>query len=84
MLEVIERRFSTSNEKRLPDLMIIDGGSTHLKKVVAKLKQLNLSSINVISISKGVRRKSAFDNIHFQEGTTLITKSLFKVLKENR
>ena len=32
MLEVIERRFSTSSKKRLPDLMIIDGGETHLKK----------------------------------------------------
>ena len=71
MLEVIERRFSTSGKKRLPDLIIIDGGSTHLKKVLTKLKQLNLSSINVISISKGVRRKSAFDNIHFQGGTIL-------------
>ena len=71
MLEVIERRFSTPSKKRLPDLMIIDGGSTHLKKVLTKLEQLNLSSINVISISKGVRRKSAFDNIHLQGGITL-------------
>ena len=68
MLEVIERRFSTSSEKRLPDLMIIDGGETHLKQVLTKLKQLKLNSINVISISKGVRRKSAFDSIHMQGG----------------
>ena len=68
MLEVIERRFSTSSEKRLPDLMIIDGGETHLKQVLTKLKKLKLNSINVISISKGVRRKSAFDSIHLQGG----------------
>ena len=68
MLEVIERRFSTSNKKRLPDLMIIDGGETHLKQVLTKLKKLKLNSINVISISKGVRRKSAFDSIHLQGG----------------
>ena len=71
MLEVVERRFSTSGEQRLPDLMIIDGGETHLKKVLNKLKKLKLNSINVISISKGVRRKSAFDNIHLQGGVKL-------------
>ena len=68
MLEVIERRFSTSSKKRLPDLMIIDGGETHLKQVLTKLNKLNRNSINVISISKGVRRKSAFDNIHLRGG----------------
>ena len=52
ILEVIERRFSTSSQKRLPDLIIIDGGSTHLKKVITKLKEFKLNSINVISISK--------------------------------
>ena len=71
MLEVIERRFSSSKIKRLPDLIIIDGGATHLKQVHLKLKQLELNSINLISISKGVRRKSAFDVIHLQDGKKL-------------
>ena len=75
MLELIERRFSASSKKRLPDLMIIDGGKTHLKKVLIKLKQLKLNSVNVISISKGVRRKSAFDNIHVQGGIKLAAHS---------
>ena len=68
MIEVIERRFKTPNKKRLPDLMIIDGGETHLKQVLTKLEKLKLNSINVISISKGVRRKSTFDSIHLQGG----------------
>ena len=71
MLEVIERRFEASSKKRLPDLLIIDGGGTHLKQVHTKLNKLKLNSINVIAISKGVRRKSAFDSIHLQEGTKL-------------
>ena len=75
MLEVIERRFSVASKKPLPDLMIIDGGETHLKQVLAKLKVLKLNSVNVISISKGVRRKSAFDNIHFQGGVKIDLKS---------
>ena len=75
MLEVIERRFSTSSKKQLPDLMIIDGGATHLKQVLTKLKELKLNSITVISISKGVRRKSAFDIIHLQGGVKLSLES---------
>ena len=71
MLEVIERRFSSSSVERLPDLIIIDGGETHLKQVLSKLKKFKLTSIKVISISKGVRRKSAFDNIHFPGGAKL-------------
>ena len=39
-----------------------------LNKYLTKLKKLKLNSINVISISKGVRRKSAFDSIHLQGG----------------
>ena len=38
ILEAIERRFSSPSQKRLPDLIIIDGGKTHLKKVLTKLK----------------------------------------------
>ena len=68
MLEVIDRRFLSSSKRRPPDLMIIDGGATHLKQVLTRLKKLKLNSINVISISKGVRRKSAFDSIHLKGG----------------
>ena len=71
MLEVIERRFKTPNKKRLPDLLMIDGGETHLKQVHTKLNKLKLNSINVIAISKGVRRKSAFDSIHLRGGVKL-------------
>ena len=71
MLEVIQRRFK---EKQLhldiPDLIIIDGGKTHLKQIVIKLEELELSHILVISISKRARRKSSMDLIHLQDGTT--------------
>ena len=68
---LLKEGFSSSKTKRLPDLIIIDGGATHLKQVHLKLKQLELNSINLISISKGVRRKSAFDVIHLQDGKKL-------------
>ena len=64
MLEVIKRRFSGKSLKHIPDLIIIDGGKTHLSQIQKLLKELQLDSIYVISISKGVRRKSNFDSLH--------------------
>ena len=64
--EVIERRYGNFliKKKRLPDLLIIDGGPTHLNSVKDKLKELGINQLNVVSISKGVRRKAEYDLIH--------------------
>jgi len=64
MGELIERRFGNIDEKNLPSLIIIDGGKTHLKQILRKFDELKIKDINIISISKGVRRKSSFDQIH--------------------
>ena len=71
MIEVIERRFSGLKAKELPDLIIIDGGKTHLKKVLLTLEACGIHDANVISISKGVRRKSKFDTIHLSNGESI-------------
>ncbi len=76
MLELIERRFSSSKKDDIPSLLIIDGGQTHLRQVQKRIKELGLPSMNVISISKGVRRKASFDSIHFSRGES-------KIVKEN-
>lgn len=52
MKELIERRFLSSNPNKLPGLIIIDGGKTHLNSVLKKLKPLNDPNLNIISISK--------------------------------
>ena len=70
MLELIERRFMHKEQSELPNLIIIDGGRTHLNSVVRKFKELNFPDVNVISISKGVRRKSSFDTIHLSNGNS--------------
>jgi excinuclease ABC subunit C len=74
MVELIERRFSKDKERKNPDLIIIDGGKTHLKSVLQKFKDLKLDKMNIISISKGIRRKASFDSIHIANGTTLSVK----------
>ncbi len=73
MLELIERRF-TNKRNNIPSLIIIDGGRTHLSQVHKKMKDLGFSSANIISISKGVRRKAAFDSIHLTGGESRIVK----------
>ena len=71
MCELIERRFSSIDQKDIPNLIIIDGGKTHLNIIIKKFKELKINNINIISISKGVRRKTSFDSIHLPSGKTL-------------
>ncbi len=51
-----------------PDLLIIDGAYTHLKSVRSELDKMNLSSIKLLSISKGSRRKEQFDSLTKENG----------------
>ena len=71
MVELIEKRFSGVKAKELPDLIIIDGGRTHLKKVIQSFADCKIHEANVISISKGIRRKSNFDTIHLPSGKSI-------------
>jgi excinuclease ABC subunit C len=76
MKEVVTRRFK-NNELNLekPDLLLIDGGRTHLSAIEQTLKGLNIFDIAVISISKGARRKAEMDTVHKGDGSS------FKVVK---
>ena len=73
MLELIDRRFSNKKNK-IPSLIIIDGGRTHLMQVQKRMKEKGISSVNIISISKGIRRKASFDSIHLTRGESKIVK----------
>lgn len=68
MRELIKRRFTDADLRKLPSLIIIDGGKTHLKQVLKAFGECNGSEIEVIAISKGVRRKVTFDTIHLSNG----------------
>ncbi len=58
--EVLSRRFK--NDWPKPDLMVIDGGRTHLNIVIKILKQYKLD-ISAMSIAKGVKRDK--NEFHF-------------------
>jgi len=71
MIELIERRFEKSKDTNVPSLVIVDGGKTHLKKVLEAFNSLDIVDIEVIAISKGARRKASFDTIHFSNGESI-------------
>lgn len=76
MQEVITRRFLNKGlDLEAPSLILIDGGKTHLNAVNTTLKELGIFDVEVISISKGARRKAEMDSIH------RINKLSIKVLK---
>tara|TARA_Y100001970_G_scaffold279623_1_gene387296 strand:+ start:9673 stop:11505 length:1833 start_codon:yes stop_codon:yes gene_type:complete len=86
MLELIERRFSNKKNK-IPSLIIIDGGRTHLMQIQKRMNKIGITSTNIISISKGIRRKATFDSIHLTRGESKIVKpgSIFhKFIQEIR
>ena len=81
MRELIRRRFKAKNKKNVvrPDLLIIDGGYPHLKAVKDELKLLGIVGLEVVSISKGSRRKPQMDSIHKADGSILAVKRNSKV-----
>jgi excinuclease ABC subunit C len=72
MQEVIKRRFtSKSLNLSKPSHILIDGGKTHLKAVNKILRDINIDGVELISISKGARRKAEMDSIHLEDGSTI-------------
>ena len=72
MKEVILRRFNNQELlEELPDLIIIDGGKVHLEAVRTILNRLNIKDIELLSISKGARRKAEMDSIHRMDGSVI-------------
>ncbi|MCF8009375.1 MAG: excinuclease ABC subunit UvrC [Halanaerobiales bacterium] len=54
MREVIKRRYQRvlKEDKKLPDLILIDGGKGQLNAAVEVLKKLNLEHLNIIGLAK--------------------------------
>lgn len=55
--EVLQRRFKKGlNDENLPDLLVIDGGKGHLKLAHQVLSELDISTVDLIAISKETGR----------------------------
>jgi excinuclease ABC subunit C len=78
MQEVIRRRFFNQDlDLEKPSHILIDGGRAHLRAVENTLSSMNIKDIEVISISKGARRKAEFDTIHKTEGIFRVSKGSY-------
>ncbi len=85
MFEVLERRFKRGKEENdLPDLLMVDGGKGHLNVALKVMKELNIITVDVISIAKeegrhdrGMTAESVFlpeikDPIHFKNNSSIL------------
>lgn len=72
MRQVISRRFKRSQEEGLlPDLILIDGGTTQLAAARAALDELGIHQVFLASVSKGPGRKAGFESIHIENKTAM-------------
>jgi excinuclease ABC subunit C len=66
MKEVLQRRFAKLTEENKPDIILIDGGLGQLGAVHDALKDVDLSDITIIAISKGVDRNAGKEFYHIK------------------
>jgi len=69
MRQVFERRFKFDKDwkRKIPDLIIIDGGRGHLNTVKKILEKLKINDLDIIAISKGINRNKGDESIHTNE-----------------
>ena len=72
MKEVIERRFTGKASSNYPDLLIIDGGKGHLNTVLSVLKKLKIENIEVLAVSKGIKRDAGRESFYTKYNDKII------------
>ena len=72
MKEVIERRFTGKASSNYPDLLIIDGGKGHLNTVLSVLKKLKIENIEVLAVSKGIKRDAGRESFYTKYNNKII------------
>ncbi len=64
MREILTRRYSRGiKENSLPDLTLIDGGKGHLAVASQVFDELNIDSVDLLSIAKGKKQKNTIDHV---------------------
>ena len=73
MKQVLQRRFKkvldtskdndNDNEKKLPDILFIDGGKGQVSQAIEVLQDLQISGVDIIGITKGEGRRQDMDTL---------------------
>jgi excinuclease ABC subunit C len=68
MRQVIFRRFRRlqRDEAVMPDVILIDGGTTQLAAAHEAIDELEITSVLLVGVSKGPSRKPGFESIHIK------------------
>lgn len=53
-----------TDDNKLPDVLIIDGGKGQLKQAELALEELQIAGVTILSISKGVARKPGLETLY--------------------
>lgn len=73
--EAVGRRLKrvTKEGKSLPDLLLIDGGRNHLRRIGDLLDELGLrGSLQLMGISEGAGKRKGLNVLHFSDGRELV------------
>ncbi len=61
----IEKRYKSmkNNDKKFPDVVIIDGGKGQLKQAIEVFDELSIEGVILLGIAKGVTRKAGLETV---------------------
>ena len=65
MHQVLTRRYSRikADNKKLPDIIIVDGGKGQMTQAISVLESLNIQHVILLGVAKGVTRKAGVEKI---------------------
>ncbi len=70
MEQVLQRRFARllAGQGRLPDLVLIDGGTGQLERADRVLHELGLATLPLLAIAKGISRRAGQETLFYRFG----------------
>ena len=82
---VLRRRFKSTTQENIPDVLLIDGGQAQLNAALKVFQNMHFSPL-ILSIVKGVKRVRATETILSKDGVIEISKdsSAFNLLQKIR
>jgi excinuclease ABC subunit C len=73
MEQALRRRFTRlkRGEGKLPDVLLVDGGSGQTRRALGVLRELAVDGVQVVGIAKGVDRKAGREVLHLGDTGTV-------------